>query len=102
MGLLATIQDLTTAAKFLRRYHDEVSSILERVHRLEIERAHLMERVDTLEGLHMKLRNQFNGARGGRPRQQDEDIPHGDKAALRRKFGIVPRQLPITPTNEGE
>lgn len=101
MALWRTIQDLTIAAKFLRSYHDEVTNLSERVHRLDIDRRILLERIDTLEGLHMKLRNQFNGARGGRPTMKPDEIPLGDKAALRRKFGLVPRQIPST-NDEGE
>jgi len=66
--------------------------LLERVHRLEIALAQFSEQFAQLAGAHMKLRNQFHGSKGGRPVQGSDlgEIPRGDKAALRRKLGVVP------------
>lgn len=66
-----------------------------RVQRLEIALAELVEHHNALAGAHGKLRNQFHGAKGGRPASQSpqlplDAVPHGDKAALRRVMGIVP------------
>lgn len=67
-----------------------------RLHRLEIAFGELVEHHNALQAAHMKLRNQFNGWKGGRPRGDDDDkpaldrIPIGDKAALRRALGVVP------------
>jgi len=72
----------------------ETPNLHQRVHRLEIALAQFSEAFATLQGAHMKLRNQFHGGKGGRPPQQTPsavgDIPHGDKAALRRALGVVP------------
>jgi len=44
----------------------------------------------------MRARNQFNGAKGGRPVPSEaplrsvDEIPHGDKAALRAAVGLAP------------
>lgn len=74
-------------------------ALRQRVHRLEIALAELVDQVSTLQGQHLKLRKQFDGSKGGRPRSgsQNEvlsldEIPHGDKAALRRALGVVPGQ----------
>ncbi len=71
----------------------ETPHLRQRVQRLEIALTEFQEHFATLQRAHVTLRNQFNGAKGGRPpheaaRNQGE-IPFGDKAALRRHFGIV-------------
>lgn len=71
----------------------ETPTLLQRVQRLEIAHNQLAEHFAALQGAHMKLRNQFHGAKGGRPpgeRTPLAEIPHGDKAALRRALGVVP------------
>jgi hypothetical protein len=74
----------------------ETPHLHERVHKLELALVHFSEAFASLQGAHMKLRNQFHGAKGGRPAQsvQSEvgtsDIPYGDKAKLRRALGVVP------------
>jgi len=73
----------------------EEAPLRKRVHRLEMALTELVEKHNTLAGNHLKLRNQFNGAKGGRPAASEKpetlsSIPHGDKAALRRALGVVP------------
>lgn len=70
----------------------ETPNALQRIHRLEIALAQFSEAFATLHGQHVKLRNQFHGEKGGRPVSNREtgDVPFGDKAALRRKLGVVP------------
>lgn len=70
----------------------ETPALHERVHRLEIALHQFGEAFAALQGAHMKLRNQFHGAKGGRPAAPGDvsSIPHGDKAALRRALGVVP------------
>lgn len=70
----------------------ETPNLHERVHRLEIALHQFGEAFASLQGAHMKLRNQFHGAKGGRPAAAGDvsSIPHGDKAALRRALGVVP------------
>ncbi len=69
----------------------ETPTLHQRVHRLEIALHEFSEAFATLQGHHMKLRNQFHGAKGGRPVTNNvQEIPHGDKAALRRALGVVP------------
>jgi len=68
----------------------------QRVHRLEMQLEELVEQIEALKGSHAKLRNQFNGAKGGRPAESEraersiDKIPVGDKAALRNAVGIRP------------
>lgn len=65
--------------------------MLQRLHRLEMALAQYAEHFAALQGAHVKLRNQFHGMKGGRPTASSvSEIPHGDKAALRRALGVVP------------
>lgn len=71
----------------------ETPSVLQRLHRLEMALTQFSESHAQLQGAHMKLRNQFHGQSGGRPRRVEpgqDEVPFGDKAALRRKLGVVP------------
>lgn len=73
----------------------EEEPLRKRLHRLEIAFQEIVEHHNTLAGNHAKLRNQFHGAKGGRPPDAERQsplaaIPHGDKAALRRAMGVVP------------
>lgn len=71
----------------------ETPNLHQRVHRLETALLQFSEALATLQGHHVKLRNQFHGSKGGRPPGQPAsvaEIPHGDKAALRRALGVVP------------
>jgi hypothetical protein len=69
----------------------ETPALAQRVHRLEIALTQYAEAFATLQGAHVKLRNQFHGAKGGRPVASDvNQVPFGDKAALRRALGVVP------------
>lgn len=63
-----------------------------RLHRLEIAHGELKDYVSQLAGHHLKLRKQFDGSKGGRPREtlSLDEVPHGDKAGLRRALGVVP------------
>jgi len=72
----------------------ETPTLHQRVHRLEMALLQHLERFAALEGAHMKLRNQFHGAKGGRPVSNSETdvsaVPRGNKEALRRALGVVP------------
>ena len=72
----------------------ETPSLHQRVHRLEMALGQYSEAFAALQGAHMKLRNQFHGAKGGRPVSEREtgtaNVPRGDKEALRRALGVVP------------
>lgn len=72
----------------------DLALVQARVQRLEIAQRELQETVVQLIGHHNKLRNQFHGEKGGRPSQSRaaslDDIPRGDKAALRKALGVVP------------
>lgn len=71
----------------------ETPTLHQRVHRLEMSLHEFSEAFAALQGAHMKLRNQFHGAKGGRPAQSATsvaDIPRGDKESLRRALGVVP------------
>lgn len=73
----------------------ETPTLRQRVQRLEIALTEFSEAFTQLSGAHAKLRNQFHGSRGGRPREDDAPtglnaVPVGDKAALRRALGVVP------------
>jgi len=72
----------------------ETPTLHQRVHRLEMALAEFSEAFTALQGAHMKLRNQFHGAKGGRPVSSSEtsiaDVRFGDKAALRKALGVVP------------
>lgn len=70
----------------------------ERVHRLEIAHSELVEHFNALQGAHAKLRGIVHGDRSARPASQArqlplDQIPHGDKAALRRALNIVPGRV---------
>lgn len=70
----------------------ETPTLHQRVHRLEMALLQHSEAFAALQGAHMKLRNQFHGSKGGRPVGAGgaAEVPHGDKAALRRALGVVP------------
>lgn len=73
----------------------ETPTVLQRLHRLEIALGQFSESFAQLQGAHMKLRNQFHGSKGGRPAAPGaplplDQVPRGDKAALRRALGVVP------------
>jgi len=78
----------------------EADEALGRVNRLEIQLGRLVDKVEALEG---RL-NGRGGIKGGRPRSLDpkqmrlEDIPPGDKAALREYFRLNP--VTTTPPKE--
>lgn len=61
----------------------------ETLHRLEIARTELSERLEVLEASHHRLLKRYAGRSGGRPVSDGETletIPKGDKDALRRYF----------------
>lgn len=72
----------------------ETPTVLQRLHRLEMAMLQYGEQFAALQGAHMKLRNQFHGAKGGRPPAEPggsvSQIPRGDKDSLRRALGVVP------------
>jgi len=71
----------------------EEMPLLKRVHRLEMQVSALEEAQESLRGMQGKLRAQFNGAKGGRPAGTEggaDEVPRGDKVALRQALGIFP------------
>lgn len=64
----------------------------ESLHRLEIARTEFSERLEVLEASHHRMLKRYAGRAGGRPvsvpgdSQSLDDIPKGDKDALRRYF----------------
>lgn len=85
------IGPLTISFRRTSEVVQETPTLHQRVHRLEIALHEFSEAFATLQGAHMKLRNQFHGQKGGRPPSGNvSEIPHGDKAALRRALGVVP------------
>ena len=85
---------LTISVRRASETAQETPNLHQRVHRLEMALHQYGEAFAALQGAHMKLRNQFHGAKGGRPPASGggdmAQIPHGDKAALRRALGVVP------------
>jgi len=84
---------LTFTVRRTKEVSQETPTLHQRVHRLEIALLQHLEAFATLQAAHVKLRNQFHGAKGGRPPGEPvsiREIPHGDKAALRRALGVVP------------
>lgn len=80
----------------------ENAALAKRLHRIEMQLGEFGEELEALKGHHVKLRNQFHGAKGGRPpggaAAQGElidtsDIPRGDKTALRLRLASVPGGL---------
>lgn len=78
--------------RYLAQQRELVTEMAERLHRLEIARRELHERMELLESSQDKLMARFKGDRGGRPRKDEPSqldmIPAGDKAGLRKYFGI--------------
>jgi hypothetical protein len=85
---------LTNVVPFLKQVRDYAEETATKAHRLEIELRHLRDEFEQLRGQHDKLRNKFYGTLGGRPEKERvsglDSIPVGDKAALRKHFGVVP------------
>jgi len=95
MGLIRLISALKRAVAAVEDIELQRSAH----HRLEIEHRELREYVSQLAGHHLKLRKQFDGSKGGRPVSRSatpalDEVPFGDKAALRKALGIVPRPHP--------
>lgn len=88
------VAPLTNVLPFLKQVRDYAEETATKCHRLEIELRHLRDEFEQLRSQHDKLRNRFYGTQGGRPAggapRSLDDIPAGDKAALRRHFGLVP------------
>jgi len=67
-----------------------LEKVPERVHRLEIERNELLERMEKLEAWMHRMSKRYAGRLGGRPAADEgqslEQIPKGDKDALRKHF----------------
>jgi len=91
--MFAWIRALHIRERYLRQYAQEREELHERQHRLEMRHRELTDRLDHLEELLERERNRRTGARGGRPAKSEqpslEQIPHGDKVALRRALGVV-------------
>lgn len=66
----------------------DLQALSMRIQRLEMAFNQFVEHFTALQGAHAKLRNQFHGAKGGRPAHAEpsgnvSSIPFGDKRALR-------------------
>lgn len=91
----ALIRALFIRERYIRQWVRERQDVGDRLHRLETQNREIKDRLDQQEELLERLRNRQSGARGGRPPKVPDaadplqGIPPGDKAALRRHFGIV-------------
>lgn len=94
MALAAWFRALHIRERYIRAQLLWQSDAQERLHRLEIRVRDLADLVDHLEQRLDRQRSRANGAKGGRPSGDPPkdlaDIPLGDKAALRRRLGVVP------------
>jgi len=88
-GLTITRKPARAPSSSLLELHDQVQ-------RLVIELRAVQDELSQLQGHHLKLRKQFDGSKGGRPvgsgapRGALDEIPTGDKAALRAYAGLRP------------
>jgi hypothetical protein len=87
------------AAALMRNRHmqslaDQLETLSESMHRLEIDQRKLRDHFVLLDAQQEKLAGRLDGRRGGRPRADQprslDEIPLGDKAALRAALGVVP------------
>jgi hypothetical protein len=78
----------------LQHHADRLVAVEDAVHTLNKRMVELEELHSALSGAHAKLRNKFYGELSGLASQNRkpgiDNIPHGDKAALRRALGVVP------------
>ena len=92
--MIASIRALLIRERYIARLTATLREQAESVHRLEIKLRQLQESHDYLEGAVESLRARWKGEKGGRPPKSAqgalplESIAVGDKAALRRHFGL--------------
>jgi hypothetical protein len=72
-----------------REVAEFIQELDQKCRRLEIETRSLRDELSQLQGHHLKLRKQFDGSKGGRPIEDIQRVPFGDKAALRRALGVA-------------
>lgn len=94
--MIAWFRALHIRERHIARQHQVQADLHDRVHRLEMALREAKDRLDQQDELLERLRSRQNGARGGRPPKGASQealpldaIPAGDKAALRKHFGIV-------------
>lgn len=94
--MMSWFRALHIRERYIRAQHAHLADLEERAHRLEIANRKLHERMELLESSQDRLLARFKGDRGGRPRKTEEQaplpleqVPFGDKAALRKALGVV-------------
>lgn len=90
--MLTWFRALHIRQRYLAAQRELLVEMEARLHRLEIQKRELHERLELLEGGHERMLARWKGDRGGRPRKEENQldmIPPGDKNALRKHFGIV-------------
>lgn len=80
--------------RHMRALFEQHQELQERLHRLEIAHRELRDHFVLLDAQQVKLAGRLDGRRGGRPKTDQasplDEIPPGDKAALRRALNVVP------------
>lgn len=91
------LRGLTMRGRHMRRLELQLASALERVKRLEIGQIDAMDILERVDSRLERAANRRGGALGGRPPKVGkgrplrlEDIPYGDKAALREYYRLNP------------
>jgi len=94
--MFAWIRALHIRERYIRAWLAERDEVRETLHRLEIQERELRELIGALEDRLDRMHARRIGPAGGRPRKAAdgdqlplEAIPVGDKAGLRKHFGIV-------------
>jgi RNase adaptor protein for sRNA GlmZ degradation len=94
MSIRTWMTGLHIRERYVRGLLESVQELQERLHRLEIAHRELRDHFVLLDAQNEKLAGRLDGRRGGRPKSDQasslDEIPHGDKAALRRSLGVVP------------
>jgi len=96
MSLRRFLRGLTMRRRHERQLSRDVAALLERVHRLEMRNETIADDLEHQKARLAKLGTRLGGATGGRPRASLggaaalDDIPRGDKRALRDFFAINP------------
>lgn len=96
MRILNWFRALHIRERYLAKTAEVLNDHEERVHRLEIALRRAHEKIDDLASSVESTRQRQNAVKAGRPRKDVnqvsllEEIPHGDKAALRAFFRMNP------------
>jgi len=94
MSVFTLFRTVVMRSRYMERLRKHVENLDERLHRLEIQHRQLSDHFVLLEAQNEKLAGRLDGRRGGRPPKQEtlalDQIPRGDKAALRAAMGLVP------------